>query len=103
MMLTCDELKMVVRECQLPMLLVLTHIQSETQKHVVGVFPSDEGDETSYIVNGTYSKCITLPFILYASDWCCGDGCKFSHAHEDFLLLLNIDTVKEIQLKGLYK
>ena len=76
---------MVVKECQLLMLLVFTHIQSETQKHVIGVFPSVEGDETSHIVDGTYSKCITIPFISDALNWCCGDGWKFLHAHEGFL------------------
>ena len=45
--LTFDELKMVVKECHLSMLHVLTHIQSETQKHVIRVFPSVEGDKTS--------------------------------------------------------
>ena len=33
--LTFDELKIVVKECQLPMLLVMTHNQSEIQKHVI--------------------------------------------------------------------
>ena len=50
--LTHDELKVVVKEDQLPMLLVLTNIQSETQKHVIGVLPSVEG---SCIIDGTYS------------------------------------------------
>ena len=38
--LTFDELKVVVKECQLTMVLVLNHVQSETQKHVIGVFPT---------------------------------------------------------------
>ena len=80
---------MIIKECQLTMLLVLTHIQSETQKHVIGVFLSVEGDEVSHVTDGTYSKCITIPSISDALDWCCGDGCKFSHAHEDFLLMPN--------------
>ena len=80
--LTFDELKVVVRESQLPMLLVLQHIHSETQKHVIGVFPSAECDETLLIIDGTYSKCITIPFISDPLDSCCGDGCNFSHAHE---------------------
>ena len=57
---TFDELQVVVKECQLPMLLILTHTQSETQKHVLGVFPSIEGNETSHFIDGTYSKCITI-------------------------------------------
>ena len=61
--LTFNELKVVVKECQLPMILVLTHNQSETKKHVIGVFLSVEGNETSHLVNGMYSKCITNPFI----------------------------------------
>ena len=84
--LTFDELKIVVKECQPPMLLLVTHTQSETQKHVFGVFPNVEGDETSHIVDGTYSKCIAIPFISDALDWYCGDGSKFSHAHEGFML-----------------
>ena len=35
--LTFDELKMIIKECQLTVLLVLTHIQVETQKHVIEV------------------------------------------------------------------
>ena len=48
---TFDELKVFVKECQFPMLLVLTHIQSKTN-----------GDETSYTVDGTCSKGIIIPF-----------------------------------------
>ena len=81
-----------VKECQLPMLLVLTQIHSETQKHLIGVFPSAKGDETSHIVDGMYSKCIIFPFISNALDWNCGDGCKFSYAHEDFMLMPNKQT-----------
>ena len=66
--MTFDELKVVVRECQLPMLLVLQHIHSETQKHVIGVFPSAECDDTLYKIDETYSKCITIPFISDALD-----------------------------------
>ena len=84
-----DELKVVVNKCKLPMLLFLTHIQSETQKHVIGVFPGVRGDKTSHIVNGIYSKCITIPFISDTLDWCRGDGGEFSHAHEGFLLMPN--------------
>ena len=65
-----DELKMIVKECQIPMLLVLTNIQSETQKHIKGLFPSVEGDEASHIADGTHSKCITIPFISDALHWC---------------------------------
>ena len=54
--LTFDELKVVLKECQLPMLLVLTLIQGEAQKHVIGVSPCVEGNETSHIVDGTYSN-----------------------------------------------
>ena len=39
--LTYDELKVVVKEYQLPMVFVLTHIQSKTQKHIIGVFPME--------------------------------------------------------------
>ena len=80
--LTFDELKVIVRECQLLMLLVVQHIHSETQKNVIGVFSSTECDETLHIIDGTYSKCITIPFISGAFDWCCDDGSKFLHAHE---------------------
>ena len=59
---------------------------------MIDVFPSAEGDETPHIVDGTYSKCITIPFISDALDWCFGDGCKFSHAHEGFLLMPNKQT-----------
>ena len=61
--LTFDKLKVVVKECQLPILLVLRHIHSEMKKHVIGVFPSAEDDETCPTIDGTYSKCITIPFI----------------------------------------
>ena len=30
-----------------------------------------------------------IPFILDALDCCCGDGCKFSHAHGGFMLIPN--------------
>ena len=65
---TFDELKVVVREGQLPMFLVLRHIHSETQKHVIRVFPSAECDKTLYIIDGTYSKYIMIPFISDALD-----------------------------------
>ena len=78
-------MKVVVKEFQLPMLVVLRHIHSETQKHV-RVFPSAEGYKTSHIADGTYSKSITIPFISDANaewftlisdalDSCCGDVC----------------------------
>ena len=98
--LTFDKLKMVVKKCQL---LVFTHMQSETQKYVIGVFPSVEGDETTHIFDGMYSKYMTMSFILEALDWCCGDGCKFSHAHEGFMLMPNEQTKRKIQQKGLCK
>ena len=63
------------------MLLVLQHIKSETQKSI----PSAECDE----IDETYTKFIAIPFISDALDWCCGDGCKFSHAHEGLMLILN--------------
>ena len=63
-----DELKDVVNKCQLPMLLVLRHHHSKTQKHVVGVSPSAEGYYIFYIVDGKYSKCITISFISDALD-----------------------------------
>ena len=37
-------LGMFVKECQLSMLLVLTHVQSKTQKHIIVIFASLEGD-----------------------------------------------------------
>ena len=101
--LTFDELKVIVKECQLSMLLALRNIHSETQKHVIGVFPCVEGDETSHIVDGTYTKCTAIPFISDALDWCFGNGCKFSHAHKGFLLLPNKRTKRKIQQKGLCK
>ena len=101
--LTFDELKVVVRECLLPMLLSLQHIHCQTQKHVIRVFPSAECDETLHIINRTYSKCITIPFISNALDWCCGDGCKFSDAHEGFRFMPNEQTKRKIQQKGLCK
>ena len=73
--LKSNELKVVVRECQLPMLLILQHIHNETQKHVIGVFPSAKCNETLHIIDGTYLKCIMIPFISDALDWCCSDGC----------------------------
>ena len=85
------------------MLLVLQHIHSEKQKHVIGVFPSADYDEISHIINGTYSKCIIIPFILNALDWCCGDGYKLSHAHECFMLMTNVQTKRKIQQRGLCK
>ena len=57
-----DMLRMVVKELQLPMLLILTVIQREIWKHVIGVFPRVKKDETFLIVDGTYSKCATIPF-----------------------------------------
>ena len=47
---------MVAKEYQLPMLLVLSHIQSETQKRTIVVFPSVDGDMTHHIVDGTCSN-----------------------------------------------
>ena len=92
--LTFDDLKVVSKECQLPMLFVLRQIQSETQKHVKGVLSCVQGDKTSCIVDGTYSKCMTIPFISDALDWCCGDGCKFSHVYDGFLIMPSKQTKK---------
>ena len=64
--LTFDELKVAIKECQHLMLFVLRHIPGETKKHGIGVFPNVEVDDTSHIVNQTYT---TL-------DWYCCDGCK---------------------------
>ena len=89
-----DQLKVVVRECQLPMIMVVSHIPS-----VKGVFPSVEWDETLHIIDGTSSKCITIPFISDALDWCYGDGCIFSNAHEDFMLMLNKQTKRKKKTK----
>ena len=97
--LTFDELKVVAIECQLPMLLALRHINSETQKHVIGVFPCAKRDETSHIIDGTYSKCIMIPLVSDALDWCCGDGFNVSHAHEGFVLMPNKQTKRKIQKK----
>ena len=47
----------------------LATYHSEIQKHVKGVFPSAECVETLHIIDGTYSKCITIPFISDALDW----------------------------------
>ena len=41
-----------------------------------------------------------MAFISDALDWCCGDGCKFSHAHEGFMLIPNTQTKRKIQQKG---
>ena len=101
--MTFNELKVVVRECQFPMLFVLQHIQSETQKHVTGAFPSAESDETLYVIVGTYSKCLTIPFISDALDWHCGDGCKFSHAHESFMLMPNKQSRRKMNKKVVFK
>ena len=91
------ELKVVVKECQLPILLILSDIQRETKKHVKGVFPSVKGDGTSHIIDGTYLKCITSPFISEGLDWCCGDVCMFLTANECFLFVLNVYTKKKTQ------
>ena len=80
--LTFDELKAVLEECHLPILLILCNIHSESQKHIIRVFPSDEGDENSHIVDGTCSKYITVPFISGGLNWLCSSCCKFLHAHE---------------------
>ena len=81
----------------------MRYLLGETQKNVKGVFLSIEGDENSHVGNGTYSKCITTPFTSDTLDWCCGDGYKFLHAHEGFLLKSNIQTKRKIQQKGLCK
>ena len=65
----------------------MTDIQSETQKHVIGVFKSVEGNETSHIIDGEYSKYITIIFISDALDWCCGEGWTVSTTDEGFLLM----------------
>ena len=62
---------------------------SETMKHVIGVFPSVESDETSHKVDGMYRKCITIYFTSVTLDCCWGDGCKLSHAWKDFQLMSN--------------
>ena len=82
---------------------LLQYVQNETQKHVIRVFPSAECDETLHIIDGLYSKCITIPFISDVLDWCCCDGCKFWHAHEGFILMPNKQTRRKIQQKGLCK
>ena len=66
--LTFHELKDKEKECHLLMLLVLTHIQSGTQQHVIDVFPNVEGDEIYHIIDGTYLKCVTVAFISKALD-----------------------------------
>ena len=101
--MTLVVISVTVSECQLPMILVLQHIHSETQKHVIAVFPSAKCDETSHIIDGTYSKCITNPFISDALAWCCVYGCKFSHDPEGFMLMPNKETRRKIQQKGLFK
>ena len=81
----------------------MRHIHGKTQKHVIGVFPSAECDELFDIIDRTFTKCITIPFISDALDWCCGDGCKFSHACEDFLLMCNKQIKQKLQQKSLCK
>ena len=49
--LTFDELKVVVKKCQLPTLLVFRHSHGEIQNHFIGVFSSVECDDTSHIVD----------------------------------------------------
>lgn len=48
------QLALVIKDLQLPMLLILTDAKSETQKLILRVFPSVEGDKTSHIIDGTY-------------------------------------------------
>ena len=96
-------MKFVIKECQLPMLLVWTHIQSDTQKHVIGLFSIVKGDETSHIIDGINSKYITMPFTSDALYWCCDDGYKCTHTHEGFLLMPNKEAKRKIWQKGLCK
>ena len=51
------------------------------------MFPSIECDGTSHIIDGKYSKCMTILFISEAMDWCCDKGCKFLTDDESFLLM----------------
>ena len=62
-----DKLTMVVKELQLP--LILEDVKREIQNHVLGTFLSVKGDERSHIIDGTYSKCIIIPFTSQALDW----------------------------------
>ena len=55
------------------------------------------------MIDGTYSKCITIPIISDALDWFCGDECKFYHAHEGYLLMPNKQTRKKVQQESLFK
>ena len=41
--ITLDEMKFLVRECQLPILLVLIYIHHDIKMYVLGVFPSFDG------------------------------------------------------------
>ena len=93
--MTFYELRVVLKALQLPMLLMLNDMKSETHKHVIGVFPSVKGDDFSYCW-WNILKFIIFPFISETLGWCCGDGCKFLHAHEGFLLLPNVCTRRKI-------
>ena len=44
-------------------------------------------------------KCITIPFISEALEWCCGEGCKFIKAGEGFLLMSNVYTRRKFNRK----
>ena len=54
--LTYDELIVILKEHQLPMLLILTDIQWKAQMHIIVVVPSVKGDDTYHIIDGTYSN-----------------------------------------------
>ena len=54
-----------------------------------------------HVAEGTYLKCITVPFSSDALDWCCVDGCKFLHAHDGFMLMPNEQTKRKLQQKSL--
>ena len=71
-----DELKVVTKELQLPMLYTLNDIKRETQNRVIGVFSSVHGDETSHITDETYSLFTAISFISEGLDAVCKNSCN---------------------------
>ena len=76
--------------------------KTEPQRLVIGMFQSVNGDEVSHIINGMYSKFITILFYSEALDWCYSDGCEFSYVDDGLLLMLNVCKTSRIQI-GLCK
>ena len=69
--------------------------------------PDDGDDECFGSSFGTLEDAMmSLPMACYyprfisdALDWCCGDGCEFSHAHEGFMVMPNKQTRRKTQQK----